>query len=78
MVVFDRIERIRQVKTRVKVRIRALKDSFKGITSLVSFALTQEYYLFRGGRSVSLLYSLQQFHTVLYCFWPDETVLGKC
>ena len=68
LAVFGRIGRMGQAGTRVEVGIRALKDSSRGITSLVGFAPTQEYYFFREGRSVSLLYSLQQFCTVLYLF----------
>ena len=77
MAVFGGIGRMGQAGTRVEVRIRALEDSFRGITSLVDFAPTQEYYFFRGGRSVSLLYSLQQFCTVLYCFWPKQFSLDS-
>ena len=72
MAIFGRMRRMGQVETRVEVRIRALEDSSKGITSLVGFALTQECYFFRGGRGVSLPYSLQQFCTVSYLFQPEQ------
>ena len=66
MTVFSRMGRMGQAGMRVEVRIRALENNSRGITDMVDFAPTQECYFFRGGRSVSLLYSLQQFCTVLY------------